>query len=307
MLHLTLRQLRIFESVARNLSFSRAADELHLTQPAVSIQLKRLEESIGMPLFEQLGKRIFLTEAGRELYNHSRSINKQLTILEESLDSVRGFKHGKLKVAVVSSTATYLAPQLIARYSQSYPTVSVDLNIANRETVLNQLADNLIDLAIMGQPPEGAELAAAPFMKNPLVVIAPPDHPLTRQRCIPLAALEHETFLVREPGSGTRLAMERFFAEHGISLRPGMEINSNEAVKYAVHARLGIAIVSLHSIMPELETLRLKVLDVEKFPIVRHWYIAHREKKQLSAAAKAFRDFLLSEAAQITDVSGMVR
>src|SRR4051794_25218093 len=120
MLHLTLRQLRVFESVARNLSYSRAAEELHLTQPAVSIQLKHLEQTIGMPLFEQLGRRIFLTEAGREVYNHSRSIEQQLAILEESLDSVRSFKHGRLKLSVVSSTASYLAPQLIAKYSQNY-------------------------------------------------------------------------------------------------------------------------------------------------------------------------------------------
>jgi DNA-binding transcriptional LysR family regulator len=201
----------------------------------------------------------------------------------------------------VSSTASYLAPQLIAKYLLLYPTVTVEFNIANRETVLNQVMENITDLAIMGQPPEGADIAATSFMKNPLVVIAPPDHPLARQRNIPLKALEQETFLIRESGSGTRRATERFFAEHNVTFRPGMEINSNEAIKYGVHAKMGIAVVSLHGIRPELETLRLKVLDVEKFPIVRHWYIAHREKKNLSAAAKAFREFLINESSKLND------
>lgn len=296
MLHLTLRQLRVFEATARLLSFSRAAEELHLTQPGVSGQLKHLEESIGMPLFEQMGRRIFLTEAGRQVYSHTRSIQQQLTILEESLDQLRDTKQGKIKVSAVSGTASHLALQLIAKYSKAFPGVRVHLNVANRETVLGELASNETDLAIMGQPPEGQGLFAQPFMKNPLVVIAPPDHPLARQRAIPLSALEGEIFLVREPGSGTRRAMERFFAEHRITFRPGMEVSSNDAVKCGVHAGMGLSIVPLQTIMPELETLRIKVLDVERFPIVRYLYVVHRESKHLSAAADAFKDTLLAEA-----------
>lgn len=298
MLHLTLRQLRVFEATARHLSFSRAAEELHLTQPGVSGQLKHLEESIGMPLFEQMGRRIFLTEAGRQVYSHIRSIEQQLAILEASLNQLRDTKQGKIEVAAVTGTASHLALQLIARFTKAYPGVRVHLNVANRETVLGELASNETDLAIMGQPPEGQGLVAQPFMKNPLVVIAPPDHPLARQRGIPLSALENETFLVREPGSGTRRAMERFFAEHRISFRPGMEVSSNEAVKCGVHAGMGLSIVPLQTIMPELETLRIKVLDVERFPIVRYLYIVHRESKHLSAAADAFKATLLADAGQ---------
>jgi len=189
MLQLTLRQLLVFESTARNLSFSRAAEEMHLTQPGVSTQLKNLEERIGMPLFEQMGRRIFLTEAGREVFNHARAIQQQLTFLERSIDQLRDTKQGKIKVSAVTGTASHLALQLIAKYTHAFPGVRVNLNVANRESVLSELASNETDLAIMGQPPEGLGLAAKAFMKNPLVVIAPPDHPLARQRGIPLSAL----------------------------------------------------------------------------------------------------------------------
>jgi LysR family transcriptional regulator, low CO2-responsive transcriptional regulator len=301
MLHLTLRQLLVFESTARNLSFSRAAEELHLTQPGVSTQLKNLEERIGMPLFEQMGRRIFLTAAGREVFNHARAIQQQLTFLEHSIDQLRDTKQGKVKISAVTGTASHLALQLIAKYTHAFPGVRVNLNVANRESVLNELASNETDLAIMGQPPEGLGLAAKPFMKNPLVVIAPPDHLLARQRGIPLSALEDEIFLMREPGSGTRLAMERFFAEHRVTFRPGMEVSSNEAVKCGVHAGMGLSVVPLQTIMPELETLRIRVLDVERFPIVRHLYVVHRESKHLSAAAGAFKDTLLAGSALAND------
>jgi len=301
MLQLTLRQLLVFESTARNLSFSRAAEEMHLTQPGVSTQLKNLEERIGMPLFEQMGRRIFLTEAGREVFNHARAIQQQLTFLERSIDQLRDTKQGKIKVSAVTGTASHLALQLIAKYTHAFPGVRVNLNVANRESVLSELASNETDLAIMGQPPEGLGLAAKAFMKNPLVVIAPSDHPLARQRGIPLSALEDETFLMREPGSGTRLAMERFFAEHRVTFRPGMEVSSNEAVKCGVHAGMGLSVVPLQTIMPELETLRIRVLDVERFPIVRYLYVVHRESKHLSAAADAFKDTLLGGSALAID------
>jgi DNA-binding transcriptional LysR family regulator len=306
MLNLTLRQLRVLESTARHLSFSRAAEELHLTQPGVSTQLKNLEESLGMPLFEQMGRRIFLTEAGREVYNHARAILQQLTFLEQSVDLLRDTQQGKIKVSAVTGTASHIALQLIAKFSRTFPGVRVNLDVSNRKTVLNNLASNETDLAIMGQPPEGLGLAARPFMKNPLVVIAPPDHPLARQRGIPLSALEDQTFLVREPGSGTRLAMERFFAEHRVTFRPGMEVSSNEAVKCGVHAGMGLSVVPLQTIMPELETLRIRVLDVERFPIVRYLYVVHRESKHLSAAADAFKHTLLGESTLAVDEASAI-
>ena len=295
MLHITLRQLKVFESVARNLSFSRAAEDLHLTQPAVSMQIKQLEDNIDLPLFEQIGKKIYLTDAGRELYHYSRAISQQLADMELALDELKGLERGKLNISVVS-TANYFAPHLLAKFCHRYSGITVSLNVSNRETVLKHLADNVTDLAIMGQPPDGLDIATESFMENPLVVIAPPDHPLCSARRIPVKRLEQETFLVREPGSGTRSAMERFFSAHHISINKGMETDTNEAIKQAVQAGMGLGIMSLHTAELELETERLKILDVQDFPIVRHWHIVHRKNKRLSSVAQAFREFLLKEA-----------
>ncbi|GDX60113.1 MAG: LysR family transcriptional regulator [Nitrosomonadaceae bacterium] len=306
MLHVTLRQLKVFESVARNLSFSRAAEELYLTQPAVSMQIKQLEDNIGLPLFEQMGKKIFLTDAGHELHHYSRAISGQLADMELALDELKGLERGKLNISVVS-TANYFAPNLLAKFCQRYSGVTVSLNVSNRETVLRQLADNVTDLAIMGQPPDNQDIATESFMENPLVVIAPPDHPLSKLRRIPVKRLGQETFLLREPGSGTRGAMERFFAAHQISINRGMETDTNEAIKQAVQAGMGLGIMSLHTAELELLTNRLKVLDVQDFPIIRHWHVVHRKNKRLSSVAQAFREFLLKEAPGLMPGSEEVR
>lgn len=297
-MHLTFRQLNVFEAVARLLSFSRAAEELHLTQPAVSMQIKQLEENVGLPLFEQLGKKIFLTEAGHELYHYSRAIAQQVAEAESVLGELKGVKRGKLKISV-ASTANYFAPQLLAIFTQRLPNVTVSLNVTNRQGLLQQLENNETDLAIMGQPPDDLDLAAESFLDNPLVVIAPINHPLARKKHIPLARLQNETFLIREEGSGTRIAMERFFAQRGVKFTTGMEMSSNEAIKQAVQAGLGLGIVSIHTVALELEMKRLAVLDVDSFPIMRHWYVVHRAKKRLSGVAQAFKHFLLDEAAQL--------
>lgn len=298
MLHLTFRQLSVFEAVARHLSYSRAAQEMHLTQPAVSMQIKQLEENVGMPLFEQLGKKVYLTEAGRELYHYSRTIAQQLAEAETVLSDLKGLQRGRLKISV-ASTANYFAPQLLAVFGQRFPTVTVSLDVTNRQALLAQLANNEMDMAIMGQPPEGLDLVAESFMENPLIVIAPVNHPLATAKKIPLERLQSETFLVREQGSGTRIAMERFFKQHGVPFQAGMEMSSNEAIKQAVQAGLGLGILSLHTIGLELETKRLKVLDVKGFPIMRHWYVVHRKDKRLSTVAQAFKAFLLTEAKEI--------
>lgn len=298
MLHLTLRQLKVFESVARHLSYSRAADELHLTQPAVSMQIKQLEGNISLPLFEQLGKRIYLTEAGRELYQYSRSISQQLVDMEVALDELKGMERGKLNISVVT-TANYFAPHLLAKFCQRYKGVTVSLNVSNRETVLKHLSDNLIDLAIMGQPPEDLDIDSESFIENPLVVIAPPDHPLCKEQHIPVKRLAKEIFLVRESGSGTRGAMERFFAAHEVKINKGMEADTTEAIKQAVQAGMGLGIMSQHTAELELETNRLKILDVQGFPIIRHWHVVNRKNKRLSGVANAFREFLLKEAAEL--------
>ncbi len=295
MLHLTLRQLQVFERVASHLNYSRAAQELFLSQPAVSMQIKQLEAAIGLPLFEQMGKKIFLTEAGRELFHYSRAIAEQLAEMEAVFDEMKGLGQGKLTLSVVN-TANYFTPQLLAKFCQRHPKINVILQVANRDAVLKQLADNSTDLAIMGQPPEGLDIAAESFMDNPLVVIASPHNPLAKLKRVKLARLAQETFLSREQGSGTRSAMERFFAEHQLQPHISMEMETNEAIKQAVQAGMGLGILSRHSIELELETGRLVVLNVEHFPLLRHWYVAHRSHKRLSSAALAFKEFLLTEA-----------
>ena len=298
MLHLTLRQLQVFESAASKLNFSLAAKQLYLSQPAVSMQIKQLEENIGLPLFEQMGKKIFLTEAGRELFQYSRNITQQLADMEAVFDEMKGLGKGKLTLSVVN-TANYFTPQLLARFCQRYPEINVILQVANRDAVLKQLADNSTDLAILGQPPDGLDISAEPFLDNPLVVISALDHPLAKLKRVKFARLAEETFLSREQGSGTRSAMERVFEQHKIQPHISMEMETNEAIKQAVQAGMGLGILSLHSIELELETGRLAMLNVENFPLLRHWFVAHRSNKRLSSAALAFKDFLLVEAKKI--------
>lgn len=301
-MHLTLRQLKVFETVARLGSYTRAAEELHLTQPAVSMQVKQLEESAGLPLFEQLGKKIFLTPAGREMHHYCRAIGQQLDEVDRVMAEMKGMKRGRLVIAV-ASTANYFAPRLLATFSHHHPQITISLDVTNREGLLEHLDNNDIDLVIMGRPPGGLDLVAEPFTENPLVVIAPPDHSLANTDSIPLEWLQQETFVVRERGSGTRTAMERFFAEKKVHLSTGMEMSSNEAIKQAVQAGLGLGIVSIHTLELELETRRLVVLDVEFFPILRHWYVVHRQGKRLSPVARLFKDFVVKEARSLLNDS----
>lgn len=294
MFHVTLRQLQVFSSVARHLSHSRAAEELHLSQPAVSMQIKQLEENVGLPLFEQVGKQIHLTEAGQEMLHYSLNISQQLEEMSAVFSEMKGLERGKLNISVVS-TANYFMPQLLAKFIQLHPKIHVSLHVANRDAVIKQLADNSADLAIMGQPPEGADMVAQVFMQNPLVVIAAPTHPLAHEHKIKPARLGQEYFLLREQGSGTRDVVERFFLGHHVPLPKNMHMESNEAIKQSVQAGMGLGIISRHGIELELETQRLAILDVEGFPIMRHWHIVHRKHKRLSSAAHAFKKFLLAE------------
>ncbi len=303
MLHLTLRQLQVFEAVANHLSYSRAAETLHLTQPAVSMQIKQLEESAGLPLFEQLGKKIYLTEAGKEFRQYCRNILDQLTEAENVLAELKGVDRGKLTISV-ATTASHFVTQLLAEFCKRYPKISVSLNVTNRETLLSHLAHNQMDMVVMGKPPEGLDLEATSFMENPLVIIAAVNHPLANAASIPLSRLQEETFLVREQGSGTRIAMERFFTEQGIKLHTGTEMSTNEAIKQAVQADMGLGILSLHTVSLELEARRLVVLDVQSFPVMRDWYVVHRRGKRLTATAQMFKEFLLKEGAQIAEEKG---
>lgn len=294
-MHVTLRQLRVFEAVARHLSYTKAGRELHLSQPAVSMQIRQLEEDIGIPLFEKIGRKVGLTEAGRELFEYSRSIGRSLQEMEEVLESLKGVSRGRLSIAV-ASTVNYFAPRLLAVFHQRFPGIHLRLDVTNRESLVRALEANSVDMVLMGLPPEEVDVESEAFMENPLVVIAPPDHPLAGERGIPLSRLAGEVFVMREAGSGTRLAMERFFSEHGISLRHGMQMTRNEAIKQSVRAGLGLSVVSLHTIELELETQRLVILDVDGFPIERQWHLVYRRGKRLSPPARAFRDFVVAEA-----------
>lgn len=294
-MHVTLRQLTVFEAVARHASFTRAAEELHLSQPAVSMQVKQLEENLGVSLFEHVGKRIFLTEAGQEMADYSLKINHLLQEAAAVLEDLKGLRRGHLSISV-ASTANYFATRLLAAFSKQHEGLSFSLDVTNRETLLAQLERNERDLVIMGKPPANLDLEVEAFLDNPLVLVAPGDHPLARKQGIALAEIANERIVMRERGSGTRIAIERWFAERNVSFPRGMELGSNEAIKQAVEAGLGLGIASIHTLELELETGRLALLDVEGFPIVRHWYLVSRKGKRLSPMAQAFKAFVLEQA-----------
>jgi DNA-binding transcriptional LysR family regulator len=297
-MNVTFRQLRLLEAVARNSSFTRASEELHLTQPAVSTQIRQLEEEVGMPLFEQMGKKIYLTEAGREMYAFSRGIAQQFRYIESVLDDMKGVQRGSLALTL-TSTGKYFAPYLLAEFLKLHPGTQFHLEVTNRQGLITELQENVPDLAIMGTPPDSVDLTAHAFMQNPLVVISRPDHPLASAGRIPLSRLEEENFILRERGSGTRNAIELFFAERGVKLNALMEMSMNEAIKHAVMAGLGLGIVSLHTLEFELGLNRVAILSVEGFPIMKEWYLVHRSNKRLSPVAEAFREFVMNEASRI--------
>jgi len=296
-MNITLRQLEVFERVARRLSFTRAAEELFLTQPAVSMQIKQFEEAVGLPLFERLGKKIYLTRAGEALYQLSRNIAQQLNEAEQLIEEMKGTETGRLNVSV-ANTVHYFAIRLLAEFCRRHPKVRVSFKVTNRKGLLQSLEDNEADLLLMGQPPDHQDLEAESFLINPLVIIAPPNHPLAGKPKIPLKELASETFIMREIGSGTRNSVERFLAERGVHLSVSMEMNTNTAIKQGVEEGLGLGIVSIHTLERELESGRLTVIDAECFPILRQWFIVHRAGKRLSAVATEFAEFVRHESHQ---------
>ena len=302
MIKLTLRQLEILDAVARCGSFSAASAELHLTQPAVSMQIKQLEAILGLPLFEHMGKQIHLTEAGEDALRAGRNITRELQNLQQMLADRQGLKGGTLTVSA-ASTASVFAARMMALFRDQHPDVHISLNVVNRETLLRHLTDNSIDLALMGRPPDGYDLAAQPFMENPLVVIAATNHPLAKTKNIPLAELVKQPLIGREQGSGTRGALENFLTEHGYVYKAAMEMNKNEAIKQAVEAGLGLGVVSLHTVQAELVSGQLCVLDVQGFPIKRQWYLVQREGKRPSSATQAFRQLVLKEAREFNPLA----
>jgi DNA-binding transcriptional LysR family regulator len=298
----TLRQLKVFETVARHSSFSRAAEELHLTQPAISTQIKTLEGHAGLPLFEQLGKKIYLTPAGSELLFYSKQITRLFQEAEEALTQFKGISGGKLNVSVISA-GDYFFPRLLVEFARQHTGVILNLKVHNREELLQQLDDNLTDLAIMVRPPKDLDTVNESFAPHPYVMVAAPSHPLAKEKNIPVERLLSEPFVVREKGSDTWNSMEEGFAGrldlHDIKI--AMEIKSTETIKQAVIAGIGISFLSAHTIGLERKAESLAILNVTGFPVMLNWYVVHRRNKRLPPVALAFKNFLLSDGAALIE------
>ena len=297
-MHLTFRQLQCFSAVATNLSYTKAAKELHLTQPAVSMQIRQLEQQAGLALTEQFGKQVHLTEAGQEVFRYARSILQQVDELDTILDRLKGLSGGRLRIAAISS-ANYFAPRLLGTFYERFPDVSVSMDVTNQTAVLQRVVDNEVDMAIMGQPPKESQVEAIPFMDNPLVIVAPPGHRLAKRKRIPLKELEKEVFLIRESGSGTRGAMERFFRQNKLKLKTGMGMGSLSSIKQGVQANLGLGLLPRGAVRVEMDLGKLVELKVKGLPIQRHWYVVLHKGKRLSVAAEEFRSLLINEAVDL--------
>jgi len=300
MKHATLRQLKVFEAVARLTSFSRAAEELHLTQPAVSTQIRKLEDHAGLALFEQLGRQIYLTAAGSELLHHSRIIMQQFDDAEAAMTQFKGVAGGKLNVAVISA-GDYFMPRLLVEFASRHEGVVLNLSVHNREGLLVHLADNLTDLAVMVRPPEGADTLNEAFAPHPYVIVAAAGHPLAREKRIALSRVVREPFVVREKGSDTWQSMAEGLGRQLERLNVAMEIKSTETIKQAVLAGMGISFLSAHTVSRELRDRSLVVLDVQGFPLMLHWYVVQRRTKRLPPVAQAFKQFLLRDGAKLIE------
>ena len=300
--HGVLPQLRLFEASARHGSFTRAAQELHLSQPAASVQIKKLSETVGVALFEQIGKRIYLTEAGRRLYESSLEVFRAFTSLESSLAGMRNLETGRMRLAV-STTGMCFAPRLLGAFVDIHPRVEAAMQAYNRQTLVERLMNNEDDLYLFPDAPDLDDVVAQELLPNPLVVLARDDHPLAGERGISLERLAKEHFLVREEGSGARRVAMRLFREHGLAPKIRMELGTNEAIKEAILAGLGIAIMSRYTFGLDPESSRYLCLDVEGFPLENHWYFAYPAGKQLSLVARAFLDFARAQAKALVQVS----
>ncbi|HEY1392274.1 MAG TPA: LysR family transcriptional regulator [Methylibium sp.] len=298
MKHATLRQLKVFESVARHLSCSRAAEELHLTQPAVSTQIGKLEEHAGNLLFEQFGKKVYLTAAGAELLQISRAIIQQFEQAESAMAQFRGVCGGRLNVGVISA-GDYFFPRLLVEFIGRHSGVTLNFTVHNREELLAHIAENQTDLAVMVRPPTELDTMNQPFAPHPYVIVAPSEHPMVDRRRIPLVEAMRQPFVVRERGSDTWRSMCEGFGGNLSDLNVAMEIRSTETIKQAVIAGLGLSFLSAHTVSRELQSGSLRVLDVQGFPLRLHWYVVHRRTKRLPPVAQAFKDFLLSEGASL--------
>ena len=298
----TFRQFQVFEAIYRLGSFTRAAEELFLTQPTVSMQIKKLSDAIGLPLFEHVGRNVEPTEAGKELYVACRSMFETLANLEMKISDMKGLKRGRLRMGVIT-TAKYLAPEMLGEFSQIYPGIELSLKVTNRENIIRRIRANEDDLYIMGQAPEGDfDVESFSFAPNPLVVMAPRNHSLMGKKNISIEEIAKEPFIIREPGSGIRDAMYKAFDEAGVqhpTVR--MELGNNEAIKHAVAGGLGLSVLSLHTLSLEGIDGAVGLLDVKGFPILRDWYIVYPKGKELSLVAQTFLDFVVGSESAIRD------
>lgn len=299
----TLHQLKVFEAAARHGSFTRAAEELFLTQPTISMQIKQLTKSVGLPLFEQVGKRLYLTEAGRELFATCRQIFETMDKFQMTIANLKGLKQGRLRLAVIT-TAKYIIPRLLGPFCELYPGIDISLQVTNHELILDRMMNNLDDLYIMSQIPDHFDVNFQPFLENPLVVLAPANHPLAKEKNIPIERLGEERFIMREPGSGTRSAVQSLLEKHGVKVKVKLELGSNEAIKQAIAGGLGISVLSRHTLLTD--AAEFSILDVQNFPIKRNWYMVYPAGKQLSIIAHTYYEYLLEAAKKITEQGGLI-
>ena len=293
---LNLHQLATFQIVAKHCSYVRAAEELHFSQPAVSAQIRQLEEALGVKLFEQIGRKTYLTDAGEQLHHYSQKIFSVIDETLETMEKLHSPDYGRLRVGADTTVGTYVIPGLLGKFHQSYPEVEISLAVVNRAVLVERIMNNQIDIAIVGRVPDDIHVVIEPFLPNELVLVAAPFHRLAGRVEVPIQELEREHFLLREEGSGTRAAIENAMQEAEVPLHVSMHMGNNSAIKQGVAAGLGIALISRVALDMELETNRLVILDVEGFPIMRQWRIVHLKDKHLSAPTLAFKALLLEHA-----------
>ena len=292
-MNITFRQLRVFTEVAQQGSMARAAASLHLTPPAVSMQIKEIEGQVGLSLFDRQGRQLSLSTAGEYFLVHARRMLANLKEAEHAMARFKRLEHGLLTIGIVS-TAKYFVPQLLARFHEEHPGIDVRLRVVgNREQLVAMMQAGEVDLSVMGRPPKEIATRAEAFAAHPLVFVGPPGHPLVKVGHSPVSSLANYPFIVRERGSGTRTAMESFFAEHRCEPRITMEMSSNETIKQAVMAGMGLSFLSLHTIGLEVRSGLLHVLDIDGTPLMRMWNVVHLQAKLLSPAAEAFRYFII--------------
>ena len=292
-MNVSTRQLQLFLALAETGSVSAAARRMHVTQPTASMQLKEVAESVGMPLYEVISRKVHLTEAGEDLARTARAMSDSWDAFEQRMAARKGMTRGRLRVAVVS-TAKYFIPRLLGGFCERYPEIDISLEVLNRDHVVSRLRANLDDLYVMSQPPADLMLEDDILMPNPLVLIAPATHPLAGQRHLTLAQLQDQRFILRERGSGTRMATDAHFAQAGFAPAKVLELGSNEAIKESVAAKLGMAVVSRHALAAFSPDPQVSVLNVQGFPIPSQWHLVWPRGKQLTPIATVFRQHLLA-------------